>query len=252
MDDVNRGLADIRAKAHELRDCYGDDGRARTLEWAAQRIEAALGSDGDRLLSVGEAARRSGCSVEHLGRLVREGKIPDARPAGSRGRLVFRTRDVPLKTISRYIGECRDSRSSQQPFSRQGGAIVPPRKCWTKTVGAERGTHVRVYERRPAGPIQIAVWIEGSTVGKRKSLGHRDKVRAEQQARAIARLRVGGPPPSALERRPATLGELLEGYHASSTHTRQGCLKTEQHRKEWRGGPSSCSDGLGMTASLTS
>lgn len=105
VDDVRQGLTDIRAKARELRDWYADEGRARALEWAAHRIELALASDGDRLLSLGEAARRSGYSTEHLARLVREGKIPDARPAGSKGRLVFRKRDVPTKTGSRYIGD---------------------------------------------------------------------------------------------------------------------------------------------------
>jgi predicted DNA-binding transcriptional regulator AlpA len=105
VDDIRQGLADIRAKARELRDCYGDDGRARTLEWAANRMERALTSDGDRLLSLSEAARRSGYSMEHLARLVRDGKIPDARPVGSKGRLVFRQRDVPTKTGAHYIAD---------------------------------------------------------------------------------------------------------------------------------------------------
>jgi integrase len=112
---------------------------------------------------------------------------------------------------------------------------MPPRKCWSKTVGAERGTKVRVYEREPGGLLQIAVWVEGGTNCNRRSLGHRDRVKAEQQARAIARLR-GEPTAAVVERKPATLGELFDEYLAHSTHTRQGCLKTERHRRDmaWR------------------
>jgi integrase len=92
-----------------------------------------------------------------------------------------------------------------------------------------------VYEREPGGVIQIAVWIEGDGESRR-SLGHRNRTKAEQEARNIMRLREDGtssPPPT---REPATLGELLEQYMAYATHTRQGCLKTERHRRDmsWR------------------
>ena len=88
MDDLQRALADVRAKARELREAFGDEPRARAIEWAAERIEAGIKSDGDRLVSLRQAAGMSGYSAEHLARLVREGKIPDAWPNGHKGRLV--------------------------------------------------------------------------------------------------------------------------------------------------------------------
>ena len=102
MEALRQAIADIRAKAREQRDAFGDDERARTLEWAAQQIEAALRREDDELLSLEEAAQSSGYSVEHLARLVREGKIPDARPPGARGRLRLRSGDVPKKPGGRY------------------------------------------------------------------------------------------------------------------------------------------------------
>jgi integrase len=113
---------------------------------------------------------------------------------------------------------------------------MPRRKCWSKTVGAERGMLVRVYERKPDGILQIAVWVEGGTNCNRRSLGHRDKVKAEQQARAIARLRGDEAQAPEPQRRPATLGELFDAYLAHATHTRRGCLITEDHRRDlsWR------------------
>ena len=103
MDRVRRSLTDVRAKANELRETFGDDVRARALEWAAQKVEAALAAEDNQLLTLSEAAAYSGYSMEHLGRLVRDGRIPDARPAGSKGRLVMRKSDVPRKSSTNYI-----------------------------------------------------------------------------------------------------------------------------------------------------
>lgn len=113
---------------------------------------------------------------------------------------------------------------------------MPSRKCWSKTVGAERGTRVRVYEREPGGTLQMAVWIEGSRRESRRTLGHADRAKAIEQARTIVLLRAVRTTAAAPERTPATLGEMLENYLASATHTRQGCLKTERHRRDmtWR------------------
>ena len=113
---------------------------------------------------------------------------------------------------------------------------MPPRKCWSKTVGTERGTLVRVYERKPSGILQIAVWVEGGSNCNRRSLGHRDRTKAEQQARTIAQLRGDGTPTPEPQRRTATLGDLFDAYLAHATHTRRGCLKTEDHRRDlmWR------------------
>jgi predicted HTH domain antitoxin len=105
MDSVQRRLQEIRAKAAELRDAFGDDARARTLEWAADEIERATRLTDDEVVSLREASRLSGYSVEHLSRLVREDKVPTARANGSRGRILLRRGDVPIKPAFRYIGD---------------------------------------------------------------------------------------------------------------------------------------------------
>lgn len=94
---IRRALAEIRAKAGELRQAFADEPRARTLEWAAERIESALRSSESQLLSLTEAAARSGYSEEHLSRLVRTGRISDRRLPGSRGRIWIAAGDLPVR-----------------------------------------------------------------------------------------------------------------------------------------------------------
>lgn len=94
MDLLRQTVTDIREKARELRDTFGDEARARALEWAATRLEAALGALRDQPLTLDQAARESGYSAGHLGRFVREGKIPNAgRPNAPR----IRRGDLPAK-----------------------------------------------------------------------------------------------------------------------------------------------------------
>ena len=94
---VDQALAEIRAKAIELREAFGAEGSARTLEWAATRLEAALHSDAEQLLSLREASLASGYSEDHLARLVRQARIPAHRPGGPRGRIYLREADLPIK-----------------------------------------------------------------------------------------------------------------------------------------------------------
>ncbi len=96
-DAIRFSLAEIRAKAAELRESFGDEPRARGLEWAADRVEAALDSAERQLLSLAEAARRSGYSEDHLARLVRSGRIPDRRSPGSKGRIWIAVADLPTR-----------------------------------------------------------------------------------------------------------------------------------------------------------
>lgn len=51
---------------------------ARAFEQAARELETALGAEGDDLLTLTEAARVSGYSADHLGRLLKRGSIPNA------------------------------------------------------------------------------------------------------------------------------------------------------------------------------
>jgi len=95
---VLQALAELRSKADELRSSFGGEAVARTLEWAAQRVEAALASADSELISLPEASHRSGYSTEHLARLVRSGRIPDQRAPGSRGRIYIRLSDLPQRS----------------------------------------------------------------------------------------------------------------------------------------------------------
>ncbi len=90
-------LAAIRAKANELRESYGAEGPARSLEWAATEVEKALRDESDQLLTLAQAARDSGYHPDSLARMVREGQIPDLRPPNSRGRIRIRRGDLPVK-----------------------------------------------------------------------------------------------------------------------------------------------------------
>jgi predicted HTH domain antitoxin len=114
MESVRRRLKEILVKAAELRDSFGDEARAKTLEWAAGEIERVMQLAEDEVVSLREASRLSGYSVEHLARLVREEKVPTSRANGSHGRIVLRRGDVPIKPAFRYIrdAELHDLASS--------------------------------------------------------------------------------------------------------------------------------------------
>ena len=94
---VHQAVADIRARAKELRESFRAESLACTLEWAATRVESAILSEADRIVYLPEAARISGYVEGHLARLVRRGQIPDMRPPGSRGRIKVRVADLPTK-----------------------------------------------------------------------------------------------------------------------------------------------------------
>ncbi len=94
MDSLDRTLAGIRAKAAELRNTFGDEERARAIEWAASLVERALQEQGDECLTLAEASARSGYSQDHLARLIREGRLPNAgRPHTPR----IRAADLPRR-----------------------------------------------------------------------------------------------------------------------------------------------------------
>ena len=89
-------LADLsqnwRRRAEELRPFA--EPAARAFEIAADELEAALREQDGKLLTLTAAAAESGFSPDHLGRLVRDGKLPNyGRPHAPRIRLA----DVPRK-----------------------------------------------------------------------------------------------------------------------------------------------------------
>lgn len=97
------------------------------------------------------------------------------------------------------------------------------RKSWSLIV-EEMGQQVRVYERSPGSVLYRSVVIGNSK--DRKSLGHRDRKLAEQQARALARelaeLQLRGHAPGA----PITLGQLRKLY----LHHRGPLLSEDRQR----------------------
>ncbi len=73
-----------RSRAKALRR-YGSDAPAVALERCAGELETTLRERDETGLSLVEAARESGYSADHLGRLVRDGKLPSAgRPGAPR------------------------------------------------------------------------------------------------------------------------------------------------------------------------
>ena len=66
----------------------------RLIRSMADQLEAVLGREDSEILTPQEAARESGYSTDHLGRMVREGRIPNAgRPGAPR----IRRSDLPRK-----------------------------------------------------------------------------------------------------------------------------------------------------------
>ena len=73
-----------RKQAQALRR-YGGETPAVALESCAAELEDTLQERDETTLSLTEAARESGYSADHLGRLVRDGKIPNVgRPGAPR------------------------------------------------------------------------------------------------------------------------------------------------------------------------
>ena len=64
---------------------FANEAAAAALEFSADLVERSLESHSDEVLSLRDAAVESGYSRDHLARLVREGKIPNAgRPKAPR------------------------------------------------------------------------------------------------------------------------------------------------------------------------
>ena len=88
--------ADWRKQAKALRR-FGGETPAIAIERCADDLEATLVERDETTYSLVEAARESGYSADHLGRLVRDGRIPNAgRPGAPRIARV----DLPRKAYA--------------------------------------------------------------------------------------------------------------------------------------------------------
>lgn len=63
----------------------------------ARELEAAVREHQNEELTVAEAAEESGYHEDTLREYVREGRIPDARPPGSQGRIKIKRKHLPRK-----------------------------------------------------------------------------------------------------------------------------------------------------------
>lgn len=84
-----------RARAGELRPFA--PGVAEAFAKCADELEAAIREQGNETLNLTEAARESGYSADHLARLVKGGKIPNA---GSKHRPRIRRANLPRKATA--------------------------------------------------------------------------------------------------------------------------------------------------------
>jgi hypothetical protein len=90
---------------------FGADAQARILEFCADELTAALVRGENELLGLARAAEESGYSADHLGRLVREGKIPNS---GRKAKPLIRKQDLPRKA----------RKSKEEPcFTPRGGYL---------------------------------------------------------------------------------------------------------------------------------
>ncbi len=104
--------ADWRKKAKSLRR-YGGETPATAIERCADDLEATLVERDETTFSLVEAARESGYTATHLGRLVRDGKIPNAgRPGAPRIALKDLPRKAHVPTEPRLAERSRRSHLS--------------------------------------------------------------------------------------------------------------------------------------------
>ena len=73
---------------------YGDPGSGRLWELAATELDQAFRVLGSELLTLPQAAALCGYSADHLGSLVRSGKLPNY---GRKGSPRIRRSDLPTK-----------------------------------------------------------------------------------------------------------------------------------------------------------
>jgi len=101
---------DWRTTARLFRE-HEESSVALAYEKCADALAEALREQGEQRITLSEASELSGYSADHLGRLVREGKIPNAgRPGVPR----IARRDVPRKLSTVASSAATDELSREQ------------------------------------------------------------------------------------------------------------------------------------------
>jgi hypothetical protein len=108
MGNLNDLPKEWRERAKMLRD-YGGGDSAKAWDVAAAELDQALRDHNEDTLTLTEAAKVSGYTADHLGELVRSGKLPNA---GRPNAPAIRRSDLPTKPAKR--GRPRAERSSNQ------------------------------------------------------------------------------------------------------------------------------------------
>ena len=88
---------------------YGDARGAQMCRTFADELEGVSRDAGDELVSLQQAADESGYSAEHLGRLIRDGKLQNR---GRKGSPLLRRGDLPRKTKGCDRGSARGRRKA--------------------------------------------------------------------------------------------------------------------------------------------
>ena len=109
-----------RASASELRR-FGAVGQACTLEQCADDLDEAWRDWQQEPLTLEEASEKSGYSADHLGRLVRDGKIPNA---GRSGAPRIARRNLPAKSHRMARGVAEVPEQSDSSFEQIVQSII--------------------------------------------------------------------------------------------------------------------------------
>ena len=159
-----------RRQAKALRR-YGGETPAVALDSCAAELEATLIEKDEITFSLTEAARESGYSADHLGRLVRDGKIPNAgRPGAPRIVRSHLPRKTQAPATPRLVekhrrGEVSNAQIVQsiiEEESNDGTHETYPAQLRRRRMGPEPGTGLSRSQDRPV-PDQRAGWNIGGT-----------------------------------------------------------------------------------------
>lgn len=88
-------LAKLQLEAELLQNRYNDERGAFLHRKFANDLDAALRAQDDQTLTLTEAGKVSGYSADHLGRMIRDGKLPNA---GRHNAPRVRRGDLPAKS----------------------------------------------------------------------------------------------------------------------------------------------------------